>query len=158
MRTSLDLSPLFRSTIGFDRLFDALEMSGGPGSENGWPPYDIIKAGEDDYRIELALAGFKQNELSITQEDRLLVVTGEKADDSKAEYLHHGIAAGSFRRTFELAEYVEVTDAKLVDGLLSIELKRVLPDAMKPRRIEIARGPAVAADDRRRIGTAKQAA
>ena len=139
MRTNLDFSPFFRSSIGFDRAFDALFDAGGMPANDTWPPYDVEKSG-DDYRITMAVAGYEPSELAITHEPNLLIVTGNKAEQD-VQYLHRGIPAGSFEHRFELADYVKVEGASLVDGLLTIQLKREVPEAMKPRRIEIATAP-----------------
>ncbi|GAA5232247.1 Hsp20 family protein [Verticiella sediminum] len=138
MRTALDFSPLFRSSIGFDRLLNALEAASRIEASDAWPPYDIAKTGENDYRITLAVAGFAQEELAITQEQNVLKVAGQKAGDDRTEYLHHGIAGRAFQRRFELADHVRVEGARLQNGLLTIDLRRELPEAMKPRRIAIA--------------------
>ncbi len=137
MRTAFDFSPLFRSTVGFDRVFDLLEDAARMSSFDNWPPYDIIKSGEDEYRVTLAVAGFSENELNVTQERNMLLVSGEKANNEDTQYLHRGIAGRSFQRRFELADHVRVVGANLHNGLLTIELKRELPEAMNPRRIEI---------------------
>ncbi|MDG4854984.1 MAG: Hsp20 family protein [Mesorhizobium sp.] len=137
MRTSFDFSPLFRSSIGFDRMLNALETASRIETADNWPPYDIAKGGEDDYRITMALAGFSQDELAITQEQNMLMVSGQKAGEDNGEYLHRGIAGRAFQRRFELADHVKVVDASLVNGLLTIDLKREIPEEMKPRRIEI---------------------
>jgi molecular chaperone IbpA len=136
--TSIDFSPLFRSTIGFDRVFDLLENSQRVMSIGNWPPYDIVREGEDAYQIILAVAGFDKDELSISVEPNLLVVKGERSDQGERTYLHRGLTGTNFERRFELADHVEVTDARLENGLLTISLKRELPEAMKPRRIPIA--------------------
>lgn len=137
MRTAFDFSPLFRSSIGFDRVLDLLENATRFQTTDGWPPYNIEKLGEDQYRIVMAVAGFAPDELSITVEPNLLVVSGEKKVDENVQYLHRGIAAGSFERRFELADFVQVKDASLDNGILTIQLVRELPEEMKPRRIEI---------------------
>ncbi|MBX5152164.1 Hsp20 family protein [Rhizobium lentis] len=137
MRTNLDFSPLFRSSIGFERMLNALEAAGRAETIDNWPPYDIVKTGENDYRIAMAVAGFSQDELAITQEQNMLMVSGQKADSEDAQYLHRGIAGRSFQRRFELADHVKVVDAGLVNGLLTIDLKQEIPEEMKPRQIEI---------------------
>ncbi|MBB3353811.1 MULTISPECIES: Hsp20 family protein [Rhizobium] len=137
MRTNLDFSPLFRSSIGFERMLNALEAAGRAETIDNWPPYDIVKTGENDYRIAMAVAGFSQDELAITQEQNMLMVSGQKADSEDAQYLHRGIAGRSFQRRFELADHVKVVDAGLVNGLLTIDLKHEIPEEMKPRQIEI---------------------
>jgi molecular chaperone IbpA len=135
-----DFSPLFRSSIGFDRIFDLLENAARLPQADNWPPYDIVKAGEDRYAITMAVAGFLPEELSITTEPNLLIVSGRKQGDRSGEYLHRGIAQRSFERRFELADYVKVVRASLDKGLLTLELQRDIPDEMKPRRIEIQSG------------------
>ncbi len=132
-----DLSPLYRSTVGFDRLFNLLDGVNDAQGQS-YPPYNIERLGENDYRITMAVAGFAEDDLSIEVKESALTVTGKRAEDEKkAAYLHQGIAARAFERRFQLADHVEVTGAKLEHGLLHIELKRVIPDAKKPRRIEI---------------------
>jgi molecular chaperone IbpA len=136
MRTDLSFSPLFRSTIGFDRVFDMLENVS-QGSVDSWPPYDIVRTGEDTYRITMATVGFSEEDLTITHQRNVLVVEGSKATEETAEYLHRGISAAAFERRFELADYVKVTDATLQNGLLTISLVREVPEEMKPRRVQI---------------------
>jgi len=137
MRTAFDFSPLYRSSIGFDRVFDLLENASRTTSADNWPPYDIARTGEDTYRITMAVAGFSQDELSIVYQPNMLVVSGERAAEDNGEYLHRGIAGRPFERRFELADHVKVAGAGLVSGLLTIDLRRELPEEMKPRRIEI---------------------
>lgn len=137
MRTTLDFAPLYRSSIGFDRMFDMLENASRVQSVDNWPPYDIVKMGDDDYQITMAVAGFAQDELSVTHEPNLLVVAGQKAGEDNGQYLHRGLTGRSFQRRFELADHVKVSGADLTNGLLTIALKREIPEAMKPRRIEI---------------------
>ena len=143
MRT-LDFTPLYRSAVGFDRMERLLESAARTSQENGWPPYNIETTGENAYRIEIAVAGFKPDELTLEVKENLLTVTGKKAanDDAAPQktYLHRGLAERDFERRFQLADYVIVTDANLDNGLLSISLKRELPEALKPRRIEIGTG------------------
>ncbi|GGE49508.1 molecular chaperone Hsp20 [Agaricicola taiwanensis] len=158
MRTTLDFTPLFRSSIGFDRMLNALEAASRVETIDNWPQYDIAKFGEDDYRITMAVAGFSQNELTITQEQNMLMVSGQKAGEDEGQYLHRGIAERVFRRRFELADHVKVVGASLVDGLLTIDLKRELPEEMKPRRIEIATGEKLPRAGTKQIETGKQAA
>lgn len=139
MRT-FDFTPLYRSAVGFDRLAALLESAQGA-EPAGWPPYNIETTGEDAYRIELAVAGFKSDELTIEVKENLLTVTGRKTandDEAQRRFLHRGLAERNFERRFQLADYVVVTDASLADGLLTVSLRRELPEAMKPRRIEIA--------------------
>jgi molecular chaperone IbpA len=134
MRT-YDFSPLFRSTVGFDRLFDMLDNRTRP----DWPPYNIEKAGEDQYRISMALAGFGPNEIELIQEGNILTVTGQKkAETSNEGMLHQGLAFRNFKHSFDLADHVKVASAKLENGLLSVELIREVPERLKPRRIELA--------------------
>ena len=136
MRT-VDFSPLYRSVVGFDRLAALLDAAS-TGEATGYPPYNIETAGPDAYRIEMAVAGFKPEELSIEVKENVLTVQGRKAaNDESRHFLHRGLAERNFERRFQLAEYVVVTDAKLADGLLQISLKREVPEALKPRRIEI---------------------
>lgn len=142
MRT-YDFTPLYRSAVGFDRLAGLLESAARTSQENGWPPYNIETTGENAYRIELAVAGFKPDELTLEVKENLLTVTGRKtANDDAAgrTYLHRGLAERDFERRFQLADYVVVKGADLADGLLSIELARELPEALKPRQIEINTG------------------
>jgi molecular chaperone IbpA len=135
--TNFDFTPLFRSAIGFDRLADALE-SATRVENGGYPPYNIELTSEDHYRISMAVAGFSQDELVLEVKENILKVTGEKKDQSaERQYLHRGIATRSFERSFQLADYVRVKAAELRDGLLHIDLEREIPEAMKPRRIEI---------------------
>ncbi len=141
MRT-IDFTPLYRSAVGFDRLARQLESAARTSQENGWPPYNIETTGENEYRIEIAVAGFKPDELTIEAKENQLTVTGRKTanDDTAKTYLHRGLAERDFERRFQLADYVVVTTASLDNGLLAISLKRELPEALKPRRIEIATG------------------
>jgi molecular chaperone IbpA len=131
------MAPFARSTIGFDRLLDQLETLAEPEAGDNYPPYNIEKLGEDRYRVALAVAGFAENELNITVEGNQLTVSGKRADAEDKQILHRGIAHRPFIRRFSLAEHMVVKDAKLRDGLLTIELERQLPEAMKPRRIPI---------------------
>lgn len=137
MSTRLDFSPIYRSSIGFDRVFSRLANTSLPQSGSNWPPYDILKLGEDSYRIVLALAGFSEDELSITHEPNILVINGVKSDTEEVHYLHHGLALRSFVRRFELADHVDVVGATLENGLLEIDLKKEVPEEMKPRQIAI---------------------
>ena len=143
MRT-YDLSPLYRSAVGFDRLANLLENAARSSQDSGYPPYNIETLGENAYRIEIAVAGFTPDELNIEVKENLLTVTGRKSanDDvvPQKTYLHRGLAERDFERRFQLADYVVVTDANLVNGLLTITLKRELPEALKPRRVEIGAG------------------
>lgn len=145
---SYDFSPLYRSAVGFDRLARQLENAARSSQENGWPPYNIETTGEDAYRIEIAVAGFSADELNIEAKENLLTVIGKKATDANADndgapkrtFLHRGLAERDFERRFQLADYVVVKGAALANGLLTIDLKRELPEALKPRSIEIATG------------------
>ena len=132
----LDFTPYRRSTVGFDRLFDMLESQVRQGGNDNYPPFNIEKRGEDEYRITLAIAGFRPEDLDITAQQNLLTVTGKKRDENvDGEMLHVGIANRGFERRFELADYVRVANADLSDGLLAIDLVREVPDAMKPKKI-----------------------
>lgn len=158
MSTTFDFSPLFRSSIGFDRMLNALESASRIEAFDNWPPYDIAKTGEDDYRLTLAVAGFGMDELAITQERNMLLISGQKTGQDQAEYLHRGIASRAFQRRFELADHMRVERANLADGLLTIDLKREIPEEMRPRRIEIATGEALPKAETKQIETEKQAA
>jgi molecular chaperone IbpA len=137
MRT-IDFSPLYRSVVGFDRLAQILETAT-VDQASGYPPYNIERTDENAYRIEIAVAGFRSEELNVEVKENLLTVQGRKtANDAERRFLHRGLAERDFERRFQLADYVMVTDAQLSDGLLSISLRRELPEALKPRRIEIA--------------------
>ena len=138
MRT-IDLSPLYRSAIGFDRLANMIESASNKGNNQGYPPYNIEQFSEDEYRITLAVAGFDESELEITSHQNTLLVKGTKdsAEQSSSKYLYQGIAERGFERKYQLADYVTVQAADLNNGLLHIDLKRELPDAMKPRAIAI---------------------
>ena len=133
-----DFAPLWRSTIGFDRLFEMLEETVRVAPADNHPPYNIEKTGDETYRVSLAVAGFTPDQISITYQPGLLVVSGKKAKGQGGDYLYQGMTDGAFERRFNLAEYVEVTGARLADGLLTIDLVRELPAAMKPKRIAIA--------------------
>jgi len=137
MRTT-DFTPYYRSSIGFDRMLDLLGAVRRPEIDESWPPYDIERLGEDRYCITMAVAGFSRDDISITAEPNALLVEGRKEDDdSGRNFLHRGIAQRGFRRQFDLADFVKVTGASYENGLLSIELEQEIPEAMKPRRIEI---------------------
>jgi molecular chaperone IbpA len=142
MRT-FDFAPLYRSVVGFDRFADLLESAATETASNGYPPYNIERTAENEYRIEIAVAGFRPEELNVEVKENLLTVQGRKAaNDETRRYLHRGLAERNFERRFQLADYVVVTDANLQDGLLQLSLKRELPEALKPRRIEIGVGKA----------------
>ena len=133
---SYDFAPLFRSTIGFDRLFDLAETAQ-RGTEEGYPPYNIERLAEDRYQITLAVAGFSPDEISITAEQNVVTIEGGKTEKAEREFLYRGISTRHFKRQFNLADYVQVKNASFDNGLLKIELVREIPDAMKPRRIAI---------------------
>lgn len=137
MRSAFDFAPYRRSTVGFDRLFDLLENSSlGQGSEN-YPPLDLIKVNENHYRVILAVAGFGRDEIDIVAQQNQLIVSGKKADDESVDYIHRGIANRQFERRFGLADFIKVAEADLKDGLLSVELIREIPEAMRPKKISI---------------------
>jgi molecular chaperone IbpA len=140
---NLNLDPFWRSSVGFDRLLDLMDESLRYQPENNYPPYNIVRIGENAYRISLAVAGFKPDQINVTVQQNTLVVTGREAQKSDHDYVHRGIAARDFERRFSLADFVEVKDASFEDGLLQIDLVRELPDAMKPKRIEIRSGKAL---------------
>jgi molecular chaperone IbpA len=135
---SFDLTPFYRSTIGFDRLFSLLDQAGDT-SAPGYPPYNIERTGENAYRISVAVSGFSQDELSIVAKDNTLTIKGEKAasENPQSEVLYRGIAARAFERAFQLADYVQVKGASLENGLLHVDLVREIPEAKKPRQIPI---------------------
>jgi molecular chaperone IbpA len=141
---SFDLTPFYRSTVGFDRLFSLLDQTSGQSSENGspgYPPYNIERTGDNAFRITVAVSGFSQNELSIVAKENTLTIKGEKVanenSDSKSEVLYRGIAARAFERVFQLADFVLVKNASLENGLLHVDLVREIPEAKKPRSIPI---------------------
>ncbi|MEE2953401.1 molecular chaperone IbpA [Fulvimarina manganoxydans] len=137
----VDFAPLYRSTVGFDRLFSMLDNMSQPDNGQTYPPYNIERTGENAYRITMAVAGFGESDLSIESRENTLTVKGEKAEtegDNEVEYLHRGIAGRAFERRFQLADHVEVKGASLKNGLLHVDLVRVIPEAMKPRKIEIS--------------------
>lgn len=138
--TTLDFSPLFRSTVGFDRLMNLLESSGQWGeAANSYPPYNIERTGQDRYRVTLAVAGFAEDELVVETRENTLVVEGrKKGPEAGRAFLHRGIAGRSFKRQFQLADHVKAGGAMLSNGLLVIDLVREVPEAMKPRRIQIS--------------------
>ncbi len=139
-----DFTPYRRSTVGFDRLFDLLENNARAQQSENYPPFNIERSGEDNYRITLAVAGFRENEIEITAQQNLLLVAGNKESQNAdgTEFLHMGIANRNFERRFELADFVRVENAALSDGLLIIDLVREIPDAMKPQNIAINSGDA----------------
>ena len=140
MRSAFDFAPFRRSTVGFDRLFDLLEDSAAGQAQENYPPFDLIKLGDNEYRIELAVAGFKPDEIDITAQQNVLIVTGKKGEESEehgSDYIYRGIATRSFERRFGLADHIQIRGADLKDGLLLIELVREIPEAMKPKKINI---------------------
>jgi molecular chaperone IbpA len=139
MRT-IDFTPFRTATVGFDRLFDLLESSMPSQAGDTYPPFDLVREADDRYRITLAVAGFRSDEIELTQRQNLLVVSGRRKDGEEGRFIHRGIAARAFERRFALADFVEVRGADLKDGILSIELVREIPEEMRPRRIPI--GPA----------------
>ncbi len=145
MRT-FDLAPLYRSTVGFDRLFSLLDQ-GLDGATPGYPPYNIERTGENDYRVTVAVAGFSEPELSIVAKENTLTIRGEKNakdQEERGDVLYRGIAARAFERVFQLADFVQVKGAKLENGLLHVDLVREIPEAKKPRQIPIGTGRAAA--------------
>ncbi|APZ97485.1 MAG TPA: Hsp20 family protein [Sphingopyxis sp.] len=153
MRTDFDFTPYRRSTVGFDHLFDLLEKGQRSETSDGFPAFDIVREADDRFRITLAVPGFKPDEIEIVAQQNQLSVSGKPAEeDEKRSYLHRGIARRAFERHFQLADYIEVGAASFADGLLAIELNRVIPEAMKPRKIEIGSGDA----EPRRIGASKE--
>jgi molecular chaperone IbpA len=143
MRT-FDPTPLWRSTVGFDRLFDLIDESIRWTDDDNYPPYNIERTGEDTYHVLLALAGFAPDEVAVTAEQNMLAVEGRKAEKGDHQYLYQGISGRPFRRQFSLADYVQVKGASFKNGLLQIDLVREVPEAMKPRRIPIKSGNAAA--------------
>jgi molecular chaperone IbpA len=143
MRT-FDLAPLYRATVGFDQIADLMDrVLTNDVSQSTYPPYNIEKTADDAYRISVAVAGFSEAELSVEVREQSLIVSGRKAEDeAERTYLHRGIATRAFERKFQLADHVHVTGAAHENGMLHIDLKREVPEALKPRRIEIASGPA----------------
>ena len=138
MRT-IDYSPFYRATVGFDRVFNLLDSVAGQASTNGYPPYNIEKSGDNDYRIVMAVAGFAEAELNVTQKENELLVTGQTSAEGQEEkqYLYRGIAGRNFERRFQLADHVKVVGAKLANGLLTIELQREIPEEKKARAIPV---------------------
>lgn len=137
MRSAFDFSPFRRSSVGFDRLFDMLENSNQTQNGETFPPFDLIRLDDNRYRIEIAVAGFRRNEIEITAQQNVLIIRGQKTEGDGADYVHRGIAARSFERRFALADHIQVHGADLNDGMLALDLVREIPEAMKPRKIEI---------------------
>ena len=135
---NVDISPLYRHAIGFDRLFNLVENNAKKTSQNGYPPYNIEQKDEHNYRITMAVAGFSEDALSLTQNENMLIVSGEiKSSETKPTYVYQGIAERNFERKFQLADYVTVVAASMENGLLHIDLVREVPEAMQPRKIAI---------------------
>ena len=148
MRTSFDFTPYRRSTVGFDRLFDLLETTARVETVDSYPPFDIERESEDSYQITLAVAGFRPEDIDIVAQDNQLTVSGRRPDErDEGRFVHRGIATRAFERRFQLADFVQVQGARFDNGLLRIALRREVPEAMKPRRIEIA-SAGTAANDR----------
>ena len=139
---NIDFSPLYRNAIGFDRIFDLVEASATKNTSGGYPPYNIERQDENNFRITMAVAGFAEEQLDLTQKENMLIVRGERktAQDNK-QYLYQGIAERDFERKFQLADYVKVVGASMENGLLHVDLERELPEAMKPRKISISNQP-----------------
>lgn len=136
--STFDLTPLFRSTVGFDRMMSLLDTAGRT-EEQAYPPYNIEKVGDDAYRVTMAVAGFGEEDISIVAQGNSLVIAGkQKREENKAEYLYRGIAGRAFERRFQLADHIKVTGAELANGLLHVDLVREVPEAMKPRTIKVA--------------------
>lgn len=136
----IDFRPLYRSTVGFDRLFNLLDDFGKvDGATTGYPPYNIQRLDENAYRVTMAVAGFAEDEIDIEVKEQSLKINGRKNENDDVEYLHQGIASRTFERSFQLADHVEVLGAKLENGLLHVDLKREIPEQMKPRKIAIQR-------------------
>ncbi|MCJ2378453.1 Hsp20 family protein [Vibrio sp. ZSDZ34] len=136
MRT-VDFTPLYRNAIGFDRLFNMMEANTAKNSPGGYPPYNIEQQDENHFRITMAVAGFAENQLDLTQKENMLIVKGERKAEEGKSYVYQGIAERDFERKFQLADYVKVVGASMENGLLHIDLEREIPEAMKPRKIEI---------------------
>lgn len=136
MRT-VDFTPLYRNAIGFDRLFNMMEANSSKNSSGGYPPYNIEQQDDNHYRITMAVAGFAEEQLDLTQNDNMLIVKGERKAEEEKKYVYQGIAERDFERKFQLADYVKVVGASMENGLLHIDLEREIPEAMQPRRIAI---------------------
>jgi molecular chaperone IbpA len=138
--TTLDLTPFYRNSIGIDRLFDRIVNQIDSAASTNYPPYDIVRTGDETYEIRVAVAGFVQADIDVEFNNGTLIVKGEKATEEGAEveYLHHGISGRSFIRTFSVAEYVEVKDAVLADGILTVKLERLVPESQKPKKIAVS--------------------
>lgn len=139
--TSFDLTPFYRNTVGIDSLFDRITRNIDTAANTGnYPPYDIVKTGEETYEIRVAAAGFRQDEIEVEIADGTLRITGNHRDEARAEveYLHHGISHRSFLRTFQLSDYVEVRAAVMRDGILTVDLERIVPEVMRPKKITVS--------------------
>ncbi len=159
MRTAFDFSPLYRSMIGVDHMVDLIESAMRGEGDGNYPPCDVEKIGEDAYRLSLAVAGFRPEDLELTAQPNLLVIAGHKShEDQGRVYLHRGIASRAFERRFRLADYVTVKSADYADGILSVELVREIPEALKPRRIDIEATPQARVDHVRDRHSDRQAA
>ncbi|MCK6265618.1 Hsp20 family protein [Vibrio sp. ZSDE26] len=134
---NVDFSPLYRNAIGFDRLFNLMEASNAKNTQGGYPPYNIEQQDENNYRITMAVAGFAEDQIDITQKENMLIVRGERKAEEGKNYVYQGIAERDFERKFQLADYVKVIGATMENGLLHVELEREIPDAMQPRKIAI---------------------
>ena len=156
MRNAFDFAPYRRNTIGFDRLFDMIETNAASQTQENYPPFDLIQLGDNDYRIDLAVAGFKRDEIEITAQQNVLIVAGAKREEDGLDYVHRGIATRSFERRFALADHIQVRGADLRDGLLSVELVREIPEAMKPRKVDIGTGSSQTTIDDRTVRAKKQ--
>lgn len=135
--TSFDLAPLYRNSVGVDRLFDRITKQLETATQGNYPPYDIVRTGDESYEIRVAVAGFKPSEIEIEFHEGVLTATSKRSEQLEVEYLHHGISNRDFVRTWNLAEYVEVRDARFQDGILTIGLERVVPESQKPKKIAI---------------------
>jgi molecular chaperone IbpA len=138
--TSFDLTPFYRNTVGVDRLFDRITQQIDAAATGNYPPYDIVRTGDDTYEIRVAAAGFRQDEIEVEFHEGQLRITGAHSETAAldVEYLHHGISNRSFLRTFSLADYVEVREAVMKDGILTVKLERVVPESQKPKKIAIS--------------------
>jgi molecular chaperone IbpA len=147
--TTLDLTPFYRNSIGIDRLFDRIVNQIDSAASTNYPPYDIVRTGDETYEIRVAVAGFVQADIDVEFNNGTLIVKGEKATEvgarTEVEYIHHGISGRSFIRTFSVAEYVEVQDAVLADGILTVKLERLVPESQKPKKIAVSYQPTLTA-------------
>ncbi|WP_318474191.1 Hsp20 family protein [Photobacterium leiognathi] len=144
---NVDFTPLYRHAIGFDRLFNLVEASSNKAQATGYPPYNIEQTDENNYRITMAVAGFSEDRLDLTQNENMLVVTGTKAPEENKNFIYQGIAERNFERKFQLADYVKVVGANLENGLLHIDLEREVPEAMQPRKIAIGKAATLPAEE-----------